>query len=1044
MILPRLAFEQDGLLFYGDGKTLFVTRTESDQVTEEQIIRLSGTLVFFPQCQEHYFGKLVWYLGSRQADILILWVKNPESDAASWNTQMVFGQRGLVSSASLAGPLHYPLRIPAGCRLLAAGPQEGKEGFLLSGACGWGRGKRYYGDFGIEMIPDGALDFSFQTGASGLLEGLECGICYGGVRDTQDPRLSRTVSVLAGSSLACEGEVSVKVRLCPNRPENGSVQVSSGREMLLHGCFSTVMNQDVTLRAKAYQFVFQQRADVFAIEKKRSIVRQSLYLCLTGSYQLADAGKLRPGTSGTEYFEVKSGMHVSFLPGQDAFYRPGIPGLSGETKTSYISLLDADYYGQPQESPLYRSSGQSVMEHFDVPWKIQGDAHYPVLNYKALSAGQDSRRWLMGLEQEGLGKVRQDILRGQGKRQTAQGNRAEEAAGGSGVILGVDSERNQFAYVRLAGRMERGALAVTGCTEGFSGFMQREGGLLAVGGAEEFERYGSHPFLLDEKALAEIEKVLGDTGLRESALYGTFYFEKEAFLAALREYKREYAQEWKALFLETCANMKVSAGGIVFGLSPYQFGEDALLLWKMGRGSVRQLMETMEIGEEHRASIQQAELSCYDENGRLKGGYGELTAVLDDENFQGIVAFSVPVMVEEEQPALSMLLSGMGEQEKMTARFVIVRHTMVRQEDGELFLPEPSFDALIDYENRTLPDVRGEAEAGFFTERLFIQIKHSAVAQFDASCRLILNRLFASPLEKAVDVYGNGMRLQGQYQKEDGQDVYRFLLASDCSYCCMQGPVDRVIISQVSLELKKADEGDFILSGGILFHKLEGFDLFSFGGESGETEGQEKDSCLAFSGLAVVKQGTSYSVNYEEIRLLTDQSRARQNSFVDCFPARATALGRGAQKLPADLSYTSIRCPIPQGVIEAPYFYLQYEIPIGGLGGAGREADVKLSMIAAWSEGENTPYYIGIRWEENGNPVTGLCLQSFLDFRFRSASIRVFTEEETSYQMEFHDFKLSAFGFSFPPGNQTLFLLGDRKYPGKVGWYTAYKKGGEG
>ncbi|HEY0011812.1 MAG TPA: hypothetical protein VGB79_03050 [Allosphingosinicella sp.] len=233
------------------------------------------------------------------------------------------------------------------------------------------------------------------------------------------------------------------------------------------------------------------------------------------------------------------------------------------------------------------------------------------------------------------------------------------------------------------------------------------------------------------------------------------------------------------------------------------------------------------------------------------------------------------------------------------------------------------------------------------------------------------------------------------------------------------------------------------------------------------------DGYLVFSGLGVAMSFNTYhpvpAFRFATERVAFDlaQSVPRENSLTHRFPARLKRLvavpnlaapGQPPSgQDPKDLGYASVTATdFDQSLMTAPWFGLEYELALGGLGALAASAALTVPLLAAWGPGGTTAapaVYFGLKLPgTRGSSSIDLALQGALTLGFRSIEFQTYpapgpatpvepgVPPPLAYLIRFRNFGLHALGMSFPPGRNDIYLFGnpDQSSNTTLGWYAAY------
>ncbi|HEY3598075.1 MAG TPA: hypothetical protein VGL08_11270 [Paraburkholderia sp.] len=225
------------------------------------------------------------------------------------------------------------------------------------------------------------------------------------------------------------------------------------------------------------------------------------------------------------------------------------------------------------------------------------------------------------------------------------------------------------------------------------------------------------------------------------------------------------------------------------------------------------------------------------------------------------------------------------------------------------------------------------------------------------------------------------------------------------------------------------------------------------------------DGFLRFDNLAVdmsyiaATRVPSFALRTDKMSFDLDNSAARPNSLGNRFPVRLSTLVAApnlaetgkppAGQDPKDLGYVSVSCGLQQSKLVNPWYGIEYELKLGGLGALAAGAELTLKVLAAWSGGgtDDAPaVYVGVRLPGLKDAIgIELPIQQVLKLGFRNIEFHTYPAQPNdptrlAYLMRFRNFGLQVLGYTFPSGHNDIYLFGnpDEANSTTLGWYAAY------
>lgn len=437
--------------------------------------------------------------------------------------------------------------------------------------------------------------------------------------------------------------------------------------------------------------------------------------------------------------------------------------------------------------------------------------------------------------------------------------------------------------------------------------------------------------------------------------------------------------------------------------------------------------------------------------------------VLDNPRWNGVLFLNVLIDFQDMPSALRFMAAGV-DRSRFYAHHVGFSLTPYTPQNGVIDLGQTAAFGLIDYNDPDDLVASTTIPFGYKTLSMRVRFDNARVVDFSAEAELMVNRLFASWLDKVDRARGNNLILTGSYQRIGGQPSYSFSLLGDNVFQSNGAALSSIDIRNCRLETAAAPvdgllTANFVLSGRLAFVEIPEFDLFGYG------PGDTVNGYLSFQGLAVamsfaMEDPAEQHFTSGEAGVGFDTgpgvSLARPASLVENFPLRLEGLVAAPDLAPAgqppqgatpeSLGFTSIGAPLDQKKLEAPWFGLSMALDMGTLGALSGAIGLKITLLAAWGPepvAGDPPVYLGIKLGMS-NAINGsLPLQGVLRLGFRTFLFETWrdSDDRLNYLLRMRRFALSVLAWSFPPGNADLLLFGAPGSPKtSLGWYAAYAK----
>lgn len=546
------------------------------------------------------------------------------------------------------------------------------------------------------------------------------------------------------------------------------------------------------------------------------------------------------------------------------------------------------------------------------------------------------------------------------------------------------------------------------------------------------------------------------------------------------------AKPYKPTILAVAGIMEADMEGWTFQLSPRAWRSDAnnptLMLFKFNNRSLLELAN-----DPHSWGWQQA---AWDGNESTKTTQQQLLAIIQDTIkrkqerkdkaddpfvifynevinnplWNGVLFLNAPVDFTQMPEPLQFLAAGIDTQQ-FYAHHVGFSVTPFTPTTTGIDLHQTAAFGLINYEDPTDLVASSTIPLGFKTLQLQVRFANAHVVDFSAQVELMLNNLLGSPLSKTEPARGNNLIMNGSYQRVGGVPAYSFDLIGQNTFSAQNTALVDLEILAVHIETGGGDDPDTVLSkftlmGNMRFILIEGFDLFSYGA----TVDNNSDGYLRFNGLEIsmrfqraTPEQQIFIPNEGATSFDSSNSITRDAALMNNFPLVINSLiaspnlseeGQAATgQTPENMGFTSIGAPLDQTPMTPSWYGLNFTLDLGTLGALTGSIGFKISLLAAWSEGQSPtdpPVYLGLKIPNIPALGGSFPLQGVLKLGFRSFQFETYITDEQNlgYMLRLRRFALSLLAWSFPPGNTDILLFGEPGNPkGSLGWYAAYDDG---
>lgn len=469
--------------------------------------------------------------------------------------------------------------------------------------------------------------------------------------------------------------------------------------------------------------------------------------------------------------------------------------------------------------------------------------------------------------------------------------------------------------------------------------------------------------------------------------------------------------------------------------------------------------------------------------------YEKFHAIVNDPNWNGILALKATIDLQEFPQQLKGLISGIN-LSNFYAHHIGIEVNRIDASGTITMDPVSSLFGLINYvdpaygvqisqglnPDKPVPPVAG---ATYDFKVLFLQVlfENTAIKDFSSKLQLTMNNLFSDKVLKTNNPYGsanlNTVVLNGVYQDHNGTPVYVFDNKDDNLFFFDSNLLRSVEITKIQFNTLTTDpdakdiQSRFTMWGFLNFDNMitpapggEGgsypMDAFSFGLPIG-TDGILQFG-LNYSNLYVdmdfnldTPTVTTFAFDASQIAFNSSQSNARPDSLYPNFALQINKLLSGNENSPPSAQgYLTLSLPgVNANGLSGDWYGLQMTLNMGSPGELASSMGFNASLLVAWSPGSKTVdlgynAMVGIRLPGTSSNAKLLSLQGVLKLAIDKLSLQ-YVVEQNSYLLTLSNIALKLLGIlKLPPGGNTNFLLFGNPSPGatakSLGWYAAYNK----
>lgn len=455
--------------------------------------------------------------------------------------------------------------------------------------------------------------------------------------------------------------------------------------------------------------------------------------------------------------------------------------------------------------------------------------------------------------------------------------------------------------------------------------------------------------------------------------------------------------------------------------------------------------------------------------------YAKFAQAASDPAWQGILGLNVDIGLQDFPEGLQGLLAGIDLSRFSAHHFGIEVNTVQPGKDPNTLVMQQNsaMFGLIDYEDQvfealgySIDNYRQQApintsvDYAFTVLSLKVLFQNSKITNYSSYLALTINRLFGEKVKP--DNRQNLLLFSGSYEDHDGTPVYAFnsipLATGSQNYVLqMQSAVLRateVVKATFNTLVSQAEDDQIVQSvfslwGYLDFNALQGFDMLSYGNETGTTL---PNTGLSFAGMNIdlsfplaTPVAVTYDFDISQMNFDLSQSTARAASLVSHFPLQLTGITTGTKdNSPKSQNYLNVSLPSlkQQQGVSGPWYGLQFNLNMGTLGALTSSMGFNSVFLMAWNVG-STGAAAGLKLPGVNPQAPFFSLQGVLRLNIGSVLLTV-ADDGVSYLMKINNIALKVLALSFPPnGSVNFFLFGNpaaTHAPQSLGWYTAYKK----
>jgi hypothetical protein len=467
-------------------------------------------------------------------------------------------------------------------------------------------------------------------------------------------------------------------------------------------------------------------------------------------------------------------------------------------------------------------------------------------------------------------------------------------------------------------------------------------------------------------------------------------------------------------------------------------------------------------------------------NGSGLTGLQTFVELINDVDWNGYLFLRVPIDLGALDPSLEFLTAGV-DPTQFYAHHVgcALNQTSVA---GNAYAANSSYIGLVHYlrpganpEDLTgsPPFVPQSVPYDFQLLTLEASFANSVLASFRSSAQLLMSVLFGDTVlstspdprvtaTNAILIYGSVQTLDPTPQNPAGTPHYVFATAKGASstFFPSSAAFERIEIDRAGVTVGTAVDSQgfrtatFQMSGWFGLLPAQTFDVLSY-------------AAIQFSQLSLdmkFKTGStsSFTPHTEAVTLSQMPSRSaianelitaasaaanivyRPQSLAAGFPLAVTRLltVTDTSQTPATLGYRALSTQIPLGAssLSAPWYGLEFDLPLGGGGALSSGALFTAKMLFAWAPGGSGQIAVQPGFMLEGPGGTNLTLEVEGVLKLGAAGIYLSQNSKNQFVLQLASLGITVLSKSFPPAGTTNLMLagvsqGDQRF---LGWFGAY------
>lgn len=451
--------------------------------------------------------------------------------------------------------------------------------------------------------------------------------------------------------------------------------------------------------------------------------------------------------------------------------------------------------------------------------------------------------------------------------------------------------------------------------------------------------------------------------------------------------------------------------------------------------------------------------------------YANFLDIVDNPNWNGIVALNVSLPLQNLPTEVQGLLSGIKHLDRFVAHHFGINVSKISPDASTI--DRSSLFGLIDYVDDELHP--SDADYDFRVGLLQVLFANTEIASFDARIYVKLNLLFDEPStltdSSGNPVPGNEVELIGTYEDRDGEPSYSFTFEGDDEFVLDPNSPALAAVSIKDAEfvtISGPDPDDFsggqplpIISefqfaGDLRFVDNEDFDFFSYEaiGFTGLTLGVQSEWTDDGSGDWIPVQPAAFDFSAFNVSLDGKSATVRPDSLFANFPLVLADFTVASLTFSlSSLGYIPVPGIVPgTNPVLAPKYSLEYSLSLGTQGVMVTiNPGFALKLLVGWtpSTSDKGGVATGFKFPlvSGGGSTIGIqgVLQlSLTDLGFVKMSEIIDGVDTNMYAFFLNSAALHVLGVQIPPGGSfSMALFVPESQSGSIdlsnlGWFVAY------